>query len=327
MRLPAVAADCSLIAGIVLSAIATMPVLSAPGLRAQSPIAAPRPHVRMPDESAGVDAIARALIAAFDQVDIVALGEAHDRQIDSDLRLALIRNPTFSTKARAIVIECGSTTEQATLDDYIRGQSVPTARLARVWKATRNGDGFCNAPMYSEFLAAVRDVNSRLPVDARIRVFGGESGPGDSRSTVDVLREQVLEKHNKALVIYGSAHFYLTGPPDYLASMGDADIAAKLNIEYPGRTLSVIPIGALARPGAIKADVEPDFAKFDLAIKTQVRPVLLSLQRAPFRDLSASEFLGRTLTTCRGAEGCRSVFKGSPLTLGQMADAVVYVGR
>jgi hypothetical protein len=327
MRLLALAAERSLIGRIALSAIATIPVLAAAGVRAQSPVSATRPNVRLPDESAGIDAIARTLIATFDQVDIVALGEAHNRQVDADLRLALIRTPEFPTKARAIVIECGSTTAQATLDDYIRGRSVPTARLAHVWKATRNGDGFCNAPMYREFLAAVRDINTRLPADARIRVFGGEPGPGDDRSTVDVLRQQVLEKHEKALVIYGSAHFYLTGPADYLASMGDADIAARLNVEYPGRTLAVIPIGALARPGAIKADVEPDFAKFDRAIKTQVRPVLLSLHRAPFRDLSASEFLGRTLTTCRGAEGCRSVFNGSSLTLGQMADAVVYVGR
>jgi len=281
----------------------------------------------LPDETAGIDAIARTLIATFDHVDIVALGEAHEGKIDSDLRLALIRNPEFAGKVRAIVIECGSTTEQATLDDYIRGQSVPAPRLAQAWKTTRNGDGFCNAPMYSEFLAAVRDVNAGLPADAHIRVFGGEPGPGDRRSTVDVLREQVLKKHDKALVIYGSAHFYLTAPADYLASIGDADIAAKLDVEHPGRTLGVIPIAAFARPGAIKSDGEPDFAKFDRAIKTRVRPVLLSLQRAPFRDLSASEFLGRTLTTCRGAEGCRSVFQGSSLTLGQMADAVVYAGR
>ena len=52
----------------------------------------------------------------------------------------------------------------------------------------------------------------------------------------------------------------------------------------------------------------------------------MSLQRLPFRDFTAEEFLGRTLTTCRGAGGCVSVFQGSSLTLGQMADACVYVG-
>ena len=55
-----------------------------------------------------------------------------------------------------------------------------------------------------------------------------------------------------------------------------------------------------------------------------VRPVLVSLQRLPFRAFTAEEFLGRTLTI--GAGGCVSVFQGSSLTLGQMADACVYVG-
>jgi hypothetical protein len=46
----------------------------------------------------------------------------------------------------------------------------------------------------------------------------------------------------------------------------------------------------------------------------------------PSRDFTAEEFLGHTLTTCRGAGGCVSVFQGSSLTLGEMADACVYVG-
>jgi hypothetical protein len=67
------------------------------------------------------------------------------------------------------------------------------------------------------------------------------------------------------------------------------------------------------------------YAKFDRALKTRVRPVLAPLQ-LPFRDFSAEEFLGRTLTTCRGPGGCVSVFKGGTLTFGQMADACVYFG-
>ena len=99
-------------------------------------------------------------------------------------------------------------------------------------------------------------------------------------------------------------------------------------MEYPGRTLAVIPVGGrLDRPPAVKEpDIDPDYQKFDRALKTQVRPVLVPLQRLPFRDFRAEEFLGRTLTTCRGAGGCRSVFKNSTLRLGQMADACVYVG-
>jgi hypothetical protein len=290
--------------------------------------------VHLPDEAGGVDAIVRTLIAAFDQVDIVALGEAHERRVDSDLRIALVRHPDFPKTVRFVVIECGSTSEQSILDRYIRGDNVSRTELERVWKTTTQAaNGFCDAPVYSDFLAAVRDVNSKLPPDARIRVLGGDPGPGDSRSretaAISVLQDQVLKKHGKALMIYGAAHFYLTGPPDYLASMGDdIGLARRLTVDYPGRWFAVIPVGSLDRPPAVKAaDVDPDYQKFDRALKTHLRPVLISLQRLPFRDFTAEEFLGRTLTTCRGPSGCRSVFKGSTLTLGQMADACVYVGE
>lgn len=334
MRLISLAVQRLIIRGIALGSIATVSVLPGSLLRAQSPQVAARPNMRLPDEAAGLDAIVRTLIAAFDQVDVVALGEAHIRKMDSDLRIALVRHPDFAKRVRSIVIECGSTSEQATLDRYIRGENVSKIQLERVWKTTTQAaNGFCDAPVYADFLAAVRDVNSKLPADARLRVFGGDPGPGDNRSretaAVSVLKEQALQKNGKALLIYGAAHFYLTGPPDYLSTFGhDLGIARRLDIDYPGRWFSVIPVGGLARPPAVKeADVDPDYRKFDRALGTQVRPVLVALRRLPFRDFTAEEFLGRTLTTCRGPGGCRSVFKGSTLTLGQMADACIYVGR
>ena len=54
-------------------------------IRAQShQIAAPL-NLRLPDETAGVAAIARTLVSAFDQADIVALGETHRWRLDTDL--------------------------------------------------------------------------------------------------------------------------------------------------------------------------------------------------------------------------------------------------
>src|SRR5262245_23773710 len=53
---------------------------------AQSPQIAAALKVRLPDESSGIEGIARSLISAFDQADIIALGEAHGRRLDSDLR-------------------------------------------------------------------------------------------------------------------------------------------------------------------------------------------------------------------------------------------------
>ena len=327
----------NVIAGVMSLAGATLVLVSFTNesfIRAQSPRSAAPPNLRLPDETAGVDAIARTLISAFDQVDIVALGEAHGRlRLDSDLRIALVRHPDFAKKVRSIVVEFGSTTEQSTLDRYIRGENVSRAQLEQVWKTTTQApNGIWDQPIYADFFKAVRDVNSKLPAPARIRVFGGDPGPGDNRSretaAVSVLKEQVLQKHGKALVIYGAAHFYRTMPSDYLSSLGDdIGMARKLEIDFPGRTFVVIPLGRLDRPRAVTADIDPDFQKFDRALKTQLRPVLVSLKRLPFRDFTAEEFLGRTLTTCRGAGGCVSVFQGSSLTLGQMADACVYIGR
>jgi hypothetical protein len=288
-----------------------------------------QPSVRLPEESPGIKGIVRTLIAAFDHVDVVALGEAHQRKLDSDLRIALVRDPDFPKKVRFIEVEFASTTEQATLDRYIRGENVSKAQMTQVWKTTTQAaNGVWDDPIYPAFFAAVRDVNSKLPAHLKIRVLGGDPGPGDNRSreiaAVDVLEKNVLQKHAKALVIYGGAHFYRTAPKDYLASMGqDIGIVRMLEQDYPGRTLAIITVGYHwdLPPGVF----DPDYQKFDRALKTHVRPVLVSLQRSPFRDFTAEEYAG-PLLNARTPGHPVSVFKGSKLTLGQLADACAYFG-
>ena len=110
-------------------------------------------NLRLPDETAGVDAIARTLISAFDQFDVVALGEAHGRfRVDSDLRIAMVRHPDFPKKVRNIVVEFGSTTEQSTLDRYIRGENVSRAQLEQVWKTTTQAtNGVWDQPFTQTF--------------------------------------------------------------------------------------------------------------------------------------------------------------------------------
>jgi hypothetical protein len=285
------------------------------------------------EEGAGIDGVVAGLLSAFDHVDIIGLGEAHQRKMDSDIRIALIRHPDFAKKVGSVVIEFGSTTEQATLDRYIRGENVSDAELQKVWKSTTQApNGVWDSPVYPAFFAAVREVNAKLPATAQIRVFGGDPGPGDNRgregSAVSVVKSLAMPKHGKVLIIYGAAHFYRTAPAAYLASLGGGvGIGNLLEKAYPGRTLRVIVVGDLPRPPAQAAtDMPPNYRKFDSALKSPARPILVSLQRSPFRDFTAQEFLSRTLTTCLPPGGCRSVFKGSDLTLGQMADACIYFG-
>jgi len=289
-------------------------------------------RVRVPDEVAGLDAIVHTLISAFDQADIVALGEDHVEQRDSDLRIALVRHPDFAKKVRFVLVEFGATSEQETLDRYIQGQNVSSEQLAQVWKMTQGGrSGVWNSPIYADFFAAVRDVNLKLPVGAQIRVVGGDPRPlGNSSrgaAAVSILKEQVLQMHGKALVIYGSLHFVRTqGDASRFLPVG-GEIVQVLEGEYPGRTFVVMPIGRSSNSGPAAAGVrDPDYQKFDSVLKTPVRPVLVSLERPPFRDFTAEEFIGQKLMNCSGTAGCVSVFKGSTLTLGQMADACVYFG-
>src|SRR5215467_6469557 len=79
---------------VAAGSLVSINVPSAPVIRAQP--AAQRvapPKINLPDEAAGIDAIVIALISVYDQFDVLALGEAHERKLDSDLRVALVRHP------------------------------------------------------------------------------------------------------------------------------------------------------------------------------------------------------------------------------------------
>jgi len=272
-------------------------------------LAQQQPRVRLRDETLGVDRIIKSLVSAFDHADIVALGDDHWRKLDSDLRISLVRNPEFAKKARIILVEFASTAQQATLDRYIQGEEVPRAELQQIWKTTTQTNGVWDSPVYADFLAAVREANKKLPAGARVRVLAGDPPTGSEidrdASAVSILREQVLDKGRKALVVYGAGHLFRTG-----------GITKTLEAAYPGRTFVVFTQGG---PYA-------EYDKFEHALKTPTRPVLVSLGRPPFRDFTAEEFLGRDVKNLVNGEWVNA-YQGSSLTLGEMADACIYLGR
>jgi hypothetical protein len=253
-------------------------------------------QVLLPDETAGLDRIVQTLVSAFDQADIVALGDNHWNKMDSDLRIALVRSPEFAKKVHFIVVEFGSTAQQPTLDRYIQGEDVPLAELQQVWKTTTQTDGMWDSPLYAEFYAAVREVNKTLPAGAQVRVLAGDppanSGLGRDATPFSVLQERVLKTHGKALVIYGSGHL-LRAVPDPIPRL-----TKLLDTNYPGATFVVITAGG----------PHPESQQFERTLKTPVRPVLVSFGKPPFRDMKVG------------------AFSGLGLTQGQIADACVYFG-
>jgi hypothetical protein len=276
-------------------------------------------NASVPDEAAGIDGVVRSLISVYDHFDVVALGEMHDRHVDSDLRIALVRHPDFAKRVRTIVVEWGSTREQATLDRYIRGEEVSAGQYAQVWKTLSPGnigDLVSERSIYTDFFAAVRAVNATLPAADRMRVFGGDPGPAGNRdaAAVSILQEQALQKHGKALVIYGHAHFWRAG---------GTGMVTMLDRSYPGRTFAVIPVGG---PRERPTSPMPDYQKFDSILTTQVRPVMVPLHRLPFSSLMAADFLSGDVVMLRGGRWV-SLFAGSTRTLAEIADACVYFGR
>jgi hypothetical protein len=69
---------------------------------------AARPDARLPPETAGWDNVITTLLSVFDRADVLALGEAHGRKVDAELRLRLVRDPRFAARVRSIVVEISS---------------------------------------------------------------------------------------------------------------------------------------------------------------------------------------------------------------------------
>ena len=94
------------------------------------------PQVQLPDETEGLDNIAKTLVSTFDQIDVLALADTHQRKIDSDLRLGIVRRPEFAKKVHFILIEFANTADQSILDRYISGEDVPLSEPRQVWRNT-----------------------------------------------------------------------------------------------------------------------------------------------------------------------------------------------
>src|SRR5215510_10498273 len=111
----------------------------------------------------------QAIIAAFDRVNLVALGERnHLSTKELEFRLRLIRDPAFAGKVNDIVIEFANPIHQSVLDRFVNGDDVSREALDPVWTVYNQKSAY--APFYQQFVDAVRTLNRNLPPDMRLRV-------------------------------------------------------------------------------------------------------------------------------------------------------------
>ncbi len=145
--------------------------------------AASRADFGLPAERAGWDGVLAGLLSTFNKADVLALGEAHGRQADSDLRVRLIQHPDFARNVRFIAVECGAPSDQSMIDRYVSGDEVEDAQ--RLWARDR---------ILEEFYRAVRGVNRTLPPAMRIRVLavGLPNARASNASALAALQTEVL---------------------------------------------------------------------------------------------------------------------------------------
>jgi hypothetical protein len=164
---------------------------------------------------------ASAVLAAFDKYEVVGIPEAHDLKDVDDFILSLIRNPAFAEKVNDIAVECGNSLYQPVLDGYIAGGDIPLAEVRKVWRNTTQE--MCGTSgFFEQFFPLVRAINQKLPIEKRMRVLASDP-PIDwnqikdyrerfkfdrDASIASVMEKEVLSKHRKALMLFGTFHLF-----------------------------------------------------------------------------------------------------------------------
>src|ERR1043166_8372051 len=236
--------------------------------------------------------IVKGILAAWDKVDVVCLGEDHGSKNDSDFRMALVEDPEFVRKVRVIMIESANVAHQDVLDRFVLdGEDMPRDKLQVAWNDATGAEVWAS-PIDEALIRAVQKANLKVPREQRVRLLAG--GDPKNRNRGRFIREavsrEILDKRLKGLTIYGAGHCvnYGGGFPGELAG------------KYPGRIWSA-------------------FQFFDVDEGRRVlglgdAPALIPITRTDKAKLSSGRifFLGR---------------KNDGLTLGDNADAVVYFGK
>jgi len=188
-----------------------------------------------------------AILAAFDKYEVVAMDSAHGNKDLDDFILDLIRNPGFPGKVNDIAVECGNSLYQPILDRYMAGDDVPLSEVQPTWRNTTQP--MCGlSSFYEQFFPLVRRINQKLPPEKRLRVLACDPAIDwskvQSRDDVpirlrnrdariaSVMENEVLSKHRKALMLFGTFHLFHSGT----AFPSAVQLYEK---EYPGVTLVI----------------------------------------------------------------------------------------
>ena len=179
-----------------------------------------------------------------------------------------MRDPRFAATVGNVVVEFGASQHQDILDRYLAGEDVPYSELSKVWRNTVAWNPTVLGVGYQTFFAQVRAVNLSLPPGRRIRVWLSEP-PIDwsaihtkeawqqiydqrEHHAADVIVREILERGKKALVIYGTGHFFSFPWPSTMPvpSAGTATLGEIVERTHPGAFYLSPSMAAMRSPAA-----------------------------------------------------------------------------
>jgi hypothetical protein len=168
-----------------------------------------------------------AVLRAFETHDIVLIGEIHSNKQEYDWYRSLVATPEFADRVDDIVLEMGNSLYQESVDRYVRGEDVPLEDVQKAWRNTVGLVG-PQSPLVAEFYRAVRETNIARRGKHQMRILCGDPsvdwdrvkdmrnvtpylGQRDARYA-QVVKDEVLARHHRALLIMGAMHFLRNSP-------------------------------------------------------------------------------------------------------------------
>lgn len=278
------------------------------------------------------------VIRSFDDYDVVGIGESHWLQEQHDWIISLIKTPEFRVKTQHIVIEFANAFYQNLIDDYVLHlKPLDYKEIAVIWQNTcvspfQTWDGY----VYRRFFETVREINSQLPFEKRIRIIAGDAPINwtQVRSANDVtpyltdrdryaysVIKKLLEHKNKFMIIYGSMHLFKNLVPNpelpiTPPSFATNNIASYIQSEFPNRTIFFMVYVGNQNEG-FKNEIEHIYEQLS---KLQKNSIYI-LKDSPLANLSSDIFLPKPANNFPSPV----IIKGG--TLSNMADGILFFGK
>jgi hypothetical protein len=274
-----------------------------------------------------------AVVREFETHDIVMLGEAHGNKQESEWLRSLVATPEFADRVDDIVVEFGNSLYQKSVDRYVSGEDVPLEQVQKAWRNLVGAFG-PPSPVYESLYRAVRETNLKRRGMHQLRIVCGDPyidwekvkdrediapylGNRELWYT-QVVKDEVLAKHHRALLIMGSGHFLRRSPSP--SGHGLSFIEQQLQADG-GRTYLIV----------FGTNVTGGYDDIDHRFDSWSRPVIVSLADNWVGELPALAVVnggagGPRMIGRSGSGTAASAPPPPPLKLKDAADALLYLG-